>query len=96
MFDTLAQICTYLGLLGTIWGLLDAFNSLATAAQADQQRLLTAGISKAIGTTALGLIAAIPLIVIKGALLSKAQKLIADIDEFSVKTMNQLTYLTKD
>jgi biopolymer transport protein ExbB/TolQ len=95
-FDTLAQVCTYLGLLGTIWGLIEAFGALANAPEAEKQVRLTQGIEKAIGTTALGLIAAIPLTVIKGTLLSRAQKLIADVDEFSVKTINQLIYLAKE
>lgn len=95
-FDTLAQVCTYLGLLGTIWGLLEAFGALANAPEAEKQVELTNGIKKAIGTTALGLIGAIPLTVIKGILLSRAQKLTADVDEFSVKTMNQLVYLAKE
>lgn len=95
-FDTLAQVCTYLGLLGTIWGLIEAFGALANAPEAEKQIRLTQGIEKAIGTTALGLIAAIPLTVIKGSLLSRAQKLIADVDEFSVKTINQLIYLAKE
>ncbi len=95
-FDTLAQVCTYVGLLGTIWGLIEAFGALANAPEAEKQLRLTEGIEKAIGTTALGLIAAIPLTVLKGALLSRAQKLTADVDEFSVKTMNQLVYLAKE
>ncbi len=90
-FDTLAQISTYLGLLGTIWGLLQAFAALEGAADKDKNRLLTGGIKTAIGTTAMGLFAAIPLYLIKGALYSRAQKLINDIDEHSVKLINQLT-----
>jgi len=95
-FDVMAQVCTYLGLLGTIWGLLDAFNALAFAPESQKQTELTKGIAKAIGTTALGLIAAIPLYVLKGVLLDRAQKLIAEVDEYSVKVMNQLIYLSKE
>jgi len=96
-FDILAQICTYLGLLGTIWGLIIAFKGLEEAGQSGaSQRVLTSGIKIAIGTTAMGLIAAIPLTIIKGGLLTRAQKLIADIDEFCVKLINQLYYTIKD
>jgi biopolymer transport protein ExbB/TolQ len=89
-FDTLAQICTYLGLLGTIWGLLVAFAALANAPDKDKNRLLTNGIKTAIGTTAMGLFAAIPLQLIKGGLYSRAQRLINDIDEHSVKLINHI------
>jgi len=57
--------------------------------------MLSAGIKTAIGTTALGLIAAIPLTLIKGALQSRAQKIINDIDEYSVKLINFITSLAK-
>jgi biopolymer transport protein ExbB len=95
-FDVLAQTCTYLGLLGTIWGLLIAFKALGTATQAEANKRLTEGIKVAIGTTAMGLIAAIPLTLIKGALLTRAQNVISDIDEFCVKMINQLNYSIKD
>jgi biopolymer transport protein ExbB/TolQ len=95
-FDTLAQIATYLGLLGTIWGLLTAFAGLAKLTGAAQQQALTMGIQKAIGTTALGLLAAIPLTVIKGWLFTRATNLIADIDEYSVKLINTINNAIKD
>ena len=95
-FDTLAQVCTYLGLLGTIWGLLQAFAGLAGLTGAAQSQALTVGIKVAIGTTALGLLAAIPLTVIKGWLLTRATNLISDIDEFSVKLINSINTAIKD
>lgn len=95
-FDVLAQTCTYLGLLGTIWGLLMAFKALGTAAQSEANIKLTEGIKVAIGTTALGLIAAVPLTLIKGALLTRAQDVISDIDEFCVKMINQLNNTIKE
>jgi biopolymer transport protein ExbB len=91
-FDTLAQVCTYLGLLGTIWGLLEAFAALSSPNVLDSEKniLLTRGIKVAIGTTALGLLAAIPLTLIKGAFTTRAQRLINDVDEFSVKLINHI------
>ncbi len=95
-FDTLAQIATYLGLLGTIWGLLQAFTAMAGLTGAAQGAALTEGIRLAIGTTALGLIAAIPLTVIKGWLFTRANNLISDIDEFSVKLINTINNAIKE
>ncbi len=95
-FDTLAQVATYFGLLGTIWGLLQAFAGLAGLTGAAQSQALTVGIKVAIGTTALGLLAAIPLTVIKGWLLTRATNLISDIDEFSVKLINSINTAIKD
>lgn len=90
-FTTLAQICTYLGLLGTIWGLLVAFDALATAPENQKNIVLTAGIAQAIGTTAMGLLAAIPLTLIHGGLFGRAQKILAEIDEHTVKIINYLS-----
>lgn len=94
-FSTLAQISTYLGLLGTIWGLLVAFDGLANAPDNQKNQLLTNGIKVAIGTTAMGLFAAIPLTLIQGFLYTRAQKLINDIDEHSVKIINYLGFSIK-
>ena len=95
-FDIIAQISTLLGLLGTIFGLVLAFDSLANAPEADKSRLLTEGISMAMGTTAYGLMVAIPTMLIKGGLQARADKIINDIDEFSVKAINQISYSMKD
>lgn len=95
-FDIIAQVSTLLGLLGTIFGLVAAFDALATAPEAEKSTLLTLGISQAMGTTAYGLIVAIPTMLIKGGLQSRADKIINDIDEYSVKTINQITYSMKD
>ena len=95
-FDIIAQVSTLLGLLGTIFGLVAAFDALANAPEADKSRLLTEGISMAMGTTAFGLMVAIPTMIVKGALQSRADTIVNDIDEFSIKTINQLTYAMKD
>jgi biopolymer transport protein ExbB/TolQ len=95
-FDTLAQISTYLGLLGTIFGLIQAFNSLRFLTGVAAQNALTEGIYMAIGTTALGLMGAIPLTLIKGGLYTRAQNLISDIDEYSVKLVNHINNQIKE
>lgn len=95
-FDTLAQISTYLGLLGTIFGLIAAFSALEGLTGAAQNQALTNGIRLAIGTTAFGLIGAIPLTLIKGGLFTRAQNLISDIDEYSVKLVNHINNQIKD
>lgn len=95
-FDTLAQISTYLGLLGTIFGLIQAFNSLGSLTGAAANKALSDGIYMAIGTTALGLMGAIPLTLIKGGLFTRAQNLISDIDEYSVKLVNHINNFIKE
>ncbi|MCK4312099.1 MAG: MotA/TolQ/ExbB proton channel family protein [Candidatus Cloacimonetes bacterium] len=95
-FDIIAQVSTLLGLLGTIFGLVIAFEGMADAPEAEKSIILTRGISMAMGTTAYGLSVAIPTMLIKGALQARADKIINDIDEYSVKTINQITYSMKE
>jgi biopolymer transport protein ExbB len=94
--DIVAQVATLLGLLGTIFGLIAAFEALANAPEADKSRLLTEGISQAMGTTAYGLVVAIPTMFIKGGLQARADKIVNEIDEYSVKIINQVSYSIKD
>ncbi len=94
--DLFAQIAMLLGLLGTVWGLIGSFNALATAAPVDQSRLLTMGIKTAMGTTALGLIVAIPIQFLRIYLQSTAERVINGIDEYSVKMINQINNTIKD
>jgi biopolymer transport protein ExbB len=85
-----ANISTLLGLLGTIQGLIVTFGAVADVDPAQKAQLLAAGISKAMNTTALGLLSAISIMVIHAILSSKADKIINEIDEFSVKLLDLL------
>lgn len=85
-----ANISTLLGLLGTIQGLILTFSAVADVDPAQKAELLAAGISKAMNTTALGLLSAITIMVIHAFLSSKSEKIINEIDEFSVKLLDLL------
>jgi biopolymer transport protein ExbB len=93
----IANISTLFGLLGTIQGLIQSFSAVAMADPAQKAELLAAGISKAMNTTFLGLLAAISIMILHAFLSSKSEKIINEIDEFSVKLMDILgTKSTKD
>jgi len=62
MMALLANSATLVGLLGTIFGLITAFNSVAAASAAERQSALAAGISQAMYTTAFGISVALPLL----------------------------------
>lgn len=85
-----ANISTLFGLLGTIQGLITTFAAVADVDPAQKAELLAAGISKAMNTTALGLFSAITIMVIHAFLSSKAEKIVSEIDEFSVKLLDLL------
>jgi biopolymer transport protein ExbB len=84
----LANIATLLGLLGTIVGLIQAFNAVAHANPAEKADLLSASISVAMNTTALGLIVAVPLLLTHAYLNSKCGEIIDSLEMASVKTLN--------
>jgi biopolymer transport protein ExbB/TolQ len=85
-----ANIATLMGLLGTIFGLQAAFGALATADPSQKAAVLAKGISMAMNTTAMGLMVAIPCMVLFSILGAKANTLIEEIDESSVRLLNFL------
>ncbi len=85
---TLANIATLLGLLGTIIGLIQAFTAVAQADPAEKANLLSASISVAMNTTAFGLTAAIPLLLIHSYLATKTSRLVDNLEMASVKCLN--------
>lgn len=85
-----ANISTLLGLLGTIYGLIQSFAAVASADPAQKSELLAMGISKAMNTTAFGLISAITLMAVHSFIVSRADKMYADIEHYSAKTIDFL------
>jgi len=85
-----ANVSTLIGLLGTIYGLIQSFAAVATADPASKAKLLALGISKAMNTTALGLISAISIMVIHSILASKSEKILSEIESSSVKLIDLL------
>ena len=86
----IANVSTLFGLLGTIQGLITSFAAVAEADPAQKAEILSKGISLAMNTTFLGLLAAISIMMIHTFLTSKADKIINEIDEFSVKLIDML------
>lgn len=86
----IANVSTLFGLLGTIQGLIQSFSAVASADPAQKAELLANGIAKAMNTTALGLMSAISIMIIHAFLTSKSDKIINEIDEFSVKLLDNL------
>ncbi len=86
----LANVATLTGLLGTIQGLIMAFEAVAHASAETKQTMLAAGISTAMFTTAAGLVVAIPTLVLHGIVMGRTTKIMDEIDQFALKTVNLL------
>ena len=78
----LAAISPMLGLLGTVSGMIETFQSITLFGTGDP-KLMSGGISQALVTTELGLAVAIPILLIHSALSSKSNRLIQILDEES-------------
>lgn len=85
---TLANISTLLGLLGTIMGLIAAFTAVANADPAEKASLLSNSISVAMNTTAFGLMAAIPLLLLHATLQNKTTEIVDSLEMAGVKCLN--------
>lgn len=84
----LANVATLLGLLGTIVGLIDAFSAVSAADPAEKGAMLSSSISVAMNTTAFGLIAAIPLMLLHSLLMNKTTEIVDSLEMAAVKVIN--------
>ncbi len=90
-----SNIATLLGLLGTIMGLIAAFTAVANANPAEKADLLSASISVAMNTTAFGLIAAIPLLIIHAMLTTTTARIVDSLEVAAVKALNIISHSAK-
>lgn len=85
-----ANMATLLGLLGTVMGLIRAFDAVANAAPAEKSNLLSASIAEAMNCTSFGLMVAIPMLLINLFLTTKAKRIIDSLEIISLKSLNIL------
>jgi biopolymer transport protein ExbB len=88
-------MATMLGLLGTIMGLIGAFTAVAEANPAEKADLLARYISVAMNTTAFGLIAGIPLLLLHAILTTKTTAIVDSLEMAQVKTLNVITEFSR-
>jgi len=86
--STIANVATLLGLFGTILGLIHSFEAVGQADAQQKSALLAAGISTAMNATMMGLGVAIPCIVAFSFLINKSNRLIAELDNDSVRILD--------
>ncbi len=93
MLNGVATICPLLGLLGTVLGMIQAFDSIANAASTvtDQRALTATGISQALITTAAGMGVAIPALIAYLYFSSRVEKHVMEIDSLGMKVVNQIS-----
>lgn len=86
---TIAATSPFVGLFGTVMGVVDAFHGLGTAGAATL-RAVAPGISEALITTAAGLFVAVPAVVAYNQFAARIRVLAAAIDDFSRELLNSM------
>jgi len=98
MLATIGSISPYVGLFGTVWGIMHAFRGLANVQQATLQ-MVAPGIAEALIATAIGLFAAIPAVVAYNRFSDQVSRLELRFDtfveEFSTILQRNATLPTK-
>jgi biopolymer transport protein TolQ len=80
-------VTPFVGLFGTVWGIIDAFHGLGTSGAATL-RAVAPGISEALITTAAGLAAAIPAVIAYNLIGGSIREFAARCDDFSLEMLN--------
>ena len=80
-------VTPFIGLFGTVWGIIDAFHGLGTAGAATL-RAVAPGISEALITTAAGLFAAIPAVIFYNLLSNDVREFGSRMDDFALEMLN--------
>jgi len=84
---TVASVSPFIGLFGTVWGIIDAFEGLGNAGSASL-RAVAPGISEALVTTAIGLAAAIPAAIFYNIFGGRIKELGTRMEDFAIEFQN--------
>ena len=84
---TVASVSPFIGLFGTVWGIIDAFQGLGTAGSASL-RAVAPGISEALITTAVGLFAAIPAAIFYNLYGTRIKEIGTRMEDFAIEFQN--------
>lgn len=89
ILSTIVTLAPFLGLLGTVWGILLTFSQLQSGFQASNAAMLT-GLSMALATTVIGLLVAIPALVGYNYLKNSGKETRREMEEFSHSLLSSI------
>src|SRR5512139_1471631 len=84
---TTGSTTPFIGLFGTVWGIMNAFRGIGSAGSASLA-IVAPGIAEALITTAVGLVAAIPAVIAYNYYLSRANRMIIEMEDFSAEMVD--------
>jgi biopolymer transport protein ExbB len=92
VLNGVSTVSPLLGLLGTVWGMIQAFNVIASSPAMGRAEMLAGGISVALITTATGLLVAIPALISYLYFVGRVDSLIMEIDHYGQELVNLISY----
>jgi len=90
ILSTIYTLAPFLGLLGTVWGILITFSSLNSGASAASNAAILGGISTALSTTVMGLVIAIPALISYNYLKNNLKHFSSDMESFLCRLLSTL------
>ena len=82
VLSTIVTLAPFMGLLGTVWGILMTFSGLQDGGAVSTNTSILGGLSTALATTVLGLIIAIPALIAYNYLKNSVRNYASDMDDF--------------
>jgi biopolymer transport protein TolQ len=90
ILSTIVPLAPFMGLLGTVWGILVTFAGLHEGGSLGSNMSIIGGISTALATTVLGLVIAIPALVSYNYLKNHLKVYTADMDDFLTSLISHI------
>lgn len=81
---TTGSVTPFIGLFGTVWGIMNAFRELGVE-EINTLQAVAPGIAEALIATALGLFAAIPAVIAYNHYLHRIKEIITEMEDFSIE-----------
>jgi biopolymer transport protein ExbB len=91
MINGISTVSPLLGLSGTVWGMMKAFNEIASNSASGRAEMLAGGISLALVATATGLMVAIPAMVLHLFFIGRVDSLVMEIDGYGQELVNLIS-----
>ncbi len=91
LFSAISNVSPLLGLLGTVLGMIEAFNSIAGSNAIGKPEVLASGISQALLTTAAGLLVAIPAYLAYMYFLGRTDRLVIEMDSYAQQVIDAIS-----
>ena len=91
VINCIASVCPLFGLLGTVWGMIIAFNEIAGSGAMGKPEMLAAGIGTALMSTAAGLCVAIPALILYLFFVGRVDMLVMEIDRRGQDLVNLIS-----